>query len=42
VATARRYVADAEEACDDLPPSPATDALRDAPAALLQSALIAD
>ena len=41
-ATARRYVADAEEACDDLPPGPATDALRDAPAALLQSALFAD
>ena len=31
--TARRYIADAEEACADLPPGPATDALRDAPAA---------
>jgi geranylgeranyl pyrophosphate synthase len=39
-ATARRYVADAEEACDDLPPGPAAIALRDAPAALLQSAMI--
>ena len=38
--TARRYIADAEEACADLPPGPATDALRTAPAALLQSALI--
>jgi heptaprenyl diphosphate synthase len=37
--TARRYVAEAEAACDDLPPGLATDALRDAPAALLQSAL---
>jgi heptaprenyl diphosphate synthase len=38
--TARRYIAEAEAACDDLPPGSATDALRDAPAALLQSALI--
>ena len=30
-ATARQYVAAAEEACDDLPPGPATDALRAAP-----------
>ena len=30
-ATARRYVAAAEEACDDLPPGPATAALRAAP-----------
>ncbi len=37
--TARRFVAEAEAACDDLPPGPATVALRDAPAALLQSAL---
>ena len=38
--TARRYIAEAEEACDDLPPGSATNAMRDAPAALLQSALI--
>jgi heptaprenyl diphosphate synthase len=38
IATARRYVATAEEACDDLPPGPATDALRGAPAVLLESA----
>ncbi len=38
VTTARRYVADAEAACDDLPPGPATDALRAAPAVLLESA----
>ena len=37
--TARRYIAEAEEACDDLPPGSARDALRDAPAAMLQSAL---
>ena len=37
--TARRYVLEAEAACDDLPPGPTTGALRDAPAALLQSAL---
>ena len=39
-ATARRYVAAAEEACDDLPPGPATDALRAAPRALLESATV--
>jgi heptaprenyl diphosphate synthase len=38
-ATARRYVAEAEQACDELPAGPATDALRAAPAALLESAL---
>ena len=37
VATARQYVAAAEAACDDLPPGAATDALRAAPAALLES-----
>lgn len=37
--TARRYVAEAEQACDSLPSGPATDALRAAPAALLESAL---
>jgi heptaprenyl diphosphate synthase len=41
-ATARRFVAEAEAACDDLPPGPATDALREAPAAVLQSALLAN
>jgi geranylgeranyl pyrophosphate synthase len=41
-ATARQYVADAEQACDELPPGLATDALRDAPAALLESALVFD
>jgi geranylgeranyl pyrophosphate synthase len=40
--TARRYVATAEEACGDLPPGAATEALRAAPAALLQSALTPD
>src|SRR5262245_34017152 len=40
--TARRFVAEAQEACDDLPPGPATDAMREAPDALLRSALIAD
>ena len=38
--TARQYVAAAEAACDDLPPGVATDALRAAPAALLESAII--
>ena len=38
--TARQYVAAAEEACDDLPPGAATDALRSAPQALLDSAVI--
>ena len=38
--TARQYVAAAEEACDDLPPGAATDALRIAPQALLDSAVI--
>ena len=37
-ATARQYVAAAEDACDDLPPGAATDALRSAPLALLDSA----
>jgi len=37
-ATARQYVAAAEEACDDLPPGAATDALRAAPGVLLESA----
>jgi geranylgeranyl pyrophosphate synthase len=38
-ATARRYVATAEQACDDLPAGTATEALRAAAAALLESAL---
>jgi heptaprenyl diphosphate synthase len=38
--TARRYVAAAEEACADIPPGPATDALRAAPSALLESATV--
>jgi heptaprenyl diphosphate synthase len=38
IATARRYVDLAEAACDDLPPSEATAALRAAPRALLLSA----
>jgi len=38
--TARQYVAAAEGACDDLPPGPATDALRVAPQSLLDSAVI--
>ena len=38
VVTARQYVADAEVACDDLPAGAATDALRSAPVALLESA----
>lgn len=38
--TARHYVSEAEEACDDLPASAATDALRVAASALLDSALI--
>ena len=38
VATARQYVAAAENACDDLPPGAATNALRSAPLALLDSA----
>jgi heptaprenyl diphosphate synthase len=37
--TARQFVGDAEEACRSLPGGPATDALRSAPAALLESAL---
>ncbi|MGI9029840.1 MAG: polyprenyl synthetase family protein [Ilumatobacteraceae bacterium] len=40
VATARRYVEVAEEACDDLPPGPATDALRRAPQSLLETAVV--
>jgi heptaprenyl diphosphate synthase len=36
-ATARRYVAAAQTACDDLPPGAATDALLAAPGALLES-----
>ena len=38
--TARQYVAAAEQACDDLPPGPATDAMRAAPTVLLESATI--
>ncbi len=38
--TARQYVAAAEAACEDLPSGVATDALRAAPAALLESATI--
>jgi heptaprenyl diphosphate synthase len=37
VDVARRYVARAEQACDELVPSPATDAMRRAPAFLLGS-----
>ena len=37
--TARQYVAAAEEACDDLPPGVASDALPRRPAALLESAI---
>jgi heptaprenyl diphosphate synthase len=37
IATARRYVAEADEACDELPPSAATDALRAAPETLLSN-----
>jgi heptaprenyl diphosphate synthase len=37
-ATARQYVAAAEEACDRLPPGPPTDALRAAAGVLLESA----
>jgi len=38
--TARQYVESAQEACADLPSGPATDALRTAPLALLESAII--
>jgi heptaprenyl diphosphate synthase len=38
IVTARQYVADAEAACVDLPDTAATEALRAAPVALLQSA----
>ena len=38
--TARQYVAAAEDACDDLPSGLVTDALRSAPQALLDSAVI--
>jgi heptaprenyl diphosphate synthase len=41
VATARQYVERAEAACDDLPPSEATAALRAAPRALLHSVTFA-
>ena len=41
VGTARRYVDAAEAACDDLPPGAPTDALRAAPAMLLESAVAA-
>ncbi len=37
IGTAHRYVTDAEAACADLPPSPATDALRAAPGFLLSN-----
>lgn len=38
-ATARVYVTAAEEVCDQFPRGPATDALRDAPRALLEAAV---
>jgi heptaprenyl diphosphate synthase len=38
--TARQYVSAAEDACDDLPPGPSTDALREAPQRLLESAVL--
>jgi heptaprenyl diphosphate synthase len=38
--TARQYVAAAEAACDDLPPGLATDVLRAAPLALLETATV--
>jgi heptaprenyl diphosphate synthase len=38
--TARRFVDDASAACDSLPPGTAAEALRAAPAALLESAVI--
>ena len=41
VATARQYVTTAEALCDELPPSPSTDALRAAPSALLATVLSA-
>ena len=41
VETAQEYVARAENACDDFPDSPATDALRAAPRALLASVSVA-
>jgi geranylgeranyl pyrophosphate synthase len=37
--TARQYVAAAQDACDDLPPGAVTDALRAAPAVLLDSSI---
>ena len=37
IGAAQRYVTDAEAACADLPPSPATDALRAAPGFLLSN-----
>jgi heptaprenyl diphosphate synthase len=40
VTTARRYVGVAVGACDDLPPGVATDALRAAPLALLETAAV--
>jgi heptaprenyl diphosphate synthase len=40
IATARHYVGVAVGACDDLPPGTATDALRAAPVALLETAAV--
>jgi len=40
IATARDYVARAEAACDDIPDSAATNALRAAPGALLDSVAV--
>jgi heptaprenyl diphosphate synthase len=40
IASARQYVEAAEAACEDLPPSAATAALRAAPVALLESAAV--
>jgi heptaprenyl diphosphate synthase len=39
IATARQFVAEAEAACDELPPAPVVEALRGAPGALLESAV---
>jgi heptaprenyl diphosphate synthase len=40
IATARQYVATAEDACTDLPPGAATDVLRAAPQRLLETAIL--
>ena len=42
IASARQYVAHAEDCCDDFPDSPATSALRAAPRALLVSASVSN